>query len=210
MYFRIILYTICLGLSSFLYAQKMDIPSQKILSILEKNYLSGSPALFKFSFYAAKKDDNKKELGTLYTSGNKYRLKIKDMEQIFDGKKIYNISSEDKEITIAKSDENEMVVSPLSYLDLYKKNYTARYIGKKKLNGKILDHILLRPIQPNETKEISLYIADKKLLERIEEISKDGSIRTTEIINYQPKVKFPPNFFSFQKNNYKGYLITEL
>lgn len=42
-------------------------------------------------------------------------------EQIFDGSKIYNISAEDQEVTVAKPTGNEQMFSPLNYIEEYKR-----------------------------------------------------------------------------------------
>ena len=41
-------------------------------------------------------------------------------EQIFDGNKVYSISGDDKEVTIAKPTGSETMFSPLNYIDSYK------------------------------------------------------------------------------------------
>lgn len=54
-------------------------------------------------------------------------------EQIFDGNKVYSISGDDKEVTIAKPTGSETMFSPLNYIDSYKNGYTVQYMGKKTL-----------------------------------------------------------------------------
>lgn len=50
-------------------------------------------------------------------------------EQIFDGNKVYSISGDDKEVTIAKPTGSETMFSPLNYIDSYKKRIYSTVYG---------------------------------------------------------------------------------
>ena len=133
------------------------------------------------------------------------------MEQIFDGNKIYSISDEDKEITIARPSENQVVFSPLSYLDSYKKDYNVTYSGKKTMSGIPVDIIKMIPIKPNGLKSVTLYVnTPQKKLIKLEQVTTSNDLAVISINNYKENQQLPSSIFSFDKSKYPNYLITEL
>lgn len=108
-----------LGINMMIFGQTIDSKSKTILDDITKNYKSKKNSYFKFLYTSGATS----QTGIFYSDNNRYKLKIMGTEQIFDGSKVYSISDEDKEITIAKPNENQVAFSPLSYLDSYKKDY---------------------------------------------------------------------------------------
>ncbi len=114
-------------------AQKIDAKAKTILDAVANNYKSKNNVYFKFIYGTG---DNKKvtktEPGIFYSAKDQYKLKIMGTEQIFDGNKIYNISAEDQEVTVAKPTGSEQMFSPLSYIEQYKKRIQRKICGKGK------------------------------------------------------------------------------
>ena len=193
-------------------AQKIDAKAKTILDAVANNYKSKDNVYFKFVYGTGNnKKVTKTEPGIFYSAKDKYKLKIMGTEQIFDGNKIYNISEEDQEITVAKPTGNEQMFSPLSYIDQYKKGYNVKYVGKLKVNGVNSDYIKLTPIKNNGIKEVNLFVnAAKKQLVKIEQFSTDNAVSIIAINNYVENQKLDNNMFTFDKNQYKNYFVTEL
>ena len=128
-------------------------------------------------------------------------------EQIFDGNKIYSINEEEQEVTISKSNGGENVLSPMSYLEAYKKNYNIIYVGKK--NNQ--DIIKLTPIKNNKIKQVLLYINfTKKQIEKVEQYTANNAKTSIIISQYKENISVSSSVFSLNKNQYKNYFITEL
>ena len=128
-------------------------------------------------------------------------------EQIFDGKKVYNISKEDQEVTIAKPNGSEKALSPINYIDEYKNGYTVTYSGK---SGS-LDKITLVPVKNNGIKNVVLYInTPKKQIAKIAQTSTENDLAVITVTQYKENQSISSSTFSFDKNKYKNYLITEL
>ena len=193
-------------------AQKIDAKAKTILDAVANNYKSKDNVYFKFIYGTGNnKKVTKTEPGIFYSAKDKYKLKIMGTEQIFDGNKIYNISEEDQEITVAKPTGNEQMFSPLSYIDQYKKGYNVKYVGKLKVNGVNSDYIKLTPIKNNGIKEVNLFVnAAKKQLVKIEQFSTDNAVSIIAISNYVENQKLNSDMFTFDKNQYKNYFVTEL
>ena len=193
-------------------AQKIDAKAKTILDAVANNYKSKDNVYFKFIYGTGNnKKVTKTEPGIFYSSKDLYKLKIMGTEQIFDGNKIYNISEEDQEITVAKPTGNEQMFSPLNYIEQYKKGYNVKYVGKLKVNGVDSDYIKLTPIKNNGIKEVNLFVnAAKKQLVKIEQFSTDNAVSIIAISNYVENQKLNSDMFTFDKNQYKNYFVTEL
>jgi outer membrane lipoprotein-sorting protein len=195
----------------FAKAQKIDAKSKAILDAVTKNYKSNSNTYFKFIYGSGNGKITKTEPGIFYSQNDKYKLKIMGTEQIFDGHKVYNISAEDHEVTIAKPNGNETMFSPLNYLDSYNKDYNVKYLGKINVNGVSAEKIRLTPVKDNGLKYVNLYVnPSKNQLVKLEQFSKDNSISVIAIQDYKDNQKLSADLFTFDKNHYKNYIITEL
>lgn len=193
-------------------AQKIDAKAKTILDAVATNYKSKSNVYFKFVYGTGTgKKVTKTEHGIFYSAKDKYKLKIMGTEQIFDGNKIYNISEEDQEITVAKPTGNEQMFSPLNYIEQYKKGYNVKYIGKLKVNGVNSDYIKMTPIKNDGIKEVNLFInAAKNQIVKIEQFSKDNAVSVIAINDYRENQKLSSTMFTFNKDQYKNYFVTEL
>ena len=202
---KIILIT-AVGIINLVHAQKIDNKAKGILDAVSANYKSKNTLYFKFSYGTGSGKISKNQTGSFYASKDKYKLKIMGNEQIFDGNKTYSINEDEQEITIAKQNSKE-TLSPINYIDSYKKGYNIHYIGK----NKNLDIIKLTPTKNNGIKEVFLYVnTSKNNVEKIEQYSTDKHITTITITEYKENPKVDSKIFTFNKNLYKNYLITEL
>jgi outer membrane lipoprotein-sorting protein len=193
-------------------AQKIDAKAKTILDAVANNYKSKNNVYFKFIYGTGEnKKVTKTEPGIFYSAKDQYKLKIMGTEQIFDGNKIYNISAEDQEVTVAKPTGSEQMFSPLSYIEQYKKGYNVKYVGKVNVNGVNSDYIKLTPIKNNGIKEVNLFVNPaKKQLVKIEQFSNDNAVSVIAISNYVENQKLSNTMFTFDKNQYKDYFVTEL
>lgn len=200
-----------ISIFGFTQAQKIDAKSKTILDAVTKNYKENTNSYFKFVYGSGTGKITKTEPGIFYSAKDKYKLKIMGTEQIFDGNKVYNISAEDKEVTIAKPNGSESMFSPLSYLESYNKEYNVKYLGKISVNGVNADRIQLSPIKANGIKYVYLYInSAKNQLVKLEQFSNDKSILVIAIKDFKENQNLDASMFSFDKNQFKNYIITEL
>ena len=193
-------------------AQKIDAKAKTILDAISTQYKSKNNVYFKFVYGTGNsKKITRTEPGIFYSAKDKYKLKIMGTEQIFDGKKLYNISAEDQEVTVAKPTGNEQMFSPLNYIEEYKKGYNVKYMGKLMVNGVNSDFIKLTPTSKNGIQEVNLFVNDaKKQIVKVEQFSTDKSVSVIAISDYKENQNLSSALFNFDKDQYKNYLVTEL
>lgn len=201
-----------LGTAASFSAQKIDAKAKSILDAVSSNYKAKNNVYFKFVYGTGNgKNVTKTEPGIFYSAKNKYKLKIMGTEQIFDGSKIYNISAEDQEVTVAKPTGNEQMFSPLNYIEEYKKGYNVKYVGKVRVNGVNTAYIKLSPTKNNGIKEVNLFVnTAKNQLVKLEQFSTDNSVSVIAISDYRENQNLSNSMFSFDKAQYKNYIVTEL
>lgn len=210
-YLRPLLTLTILGASFSAHSQTIDSRSQKILDEVTRNYKSKKNSYFKFSYTSGSGKNLRSQTGIFYSDNTRYKLKIMGTEQIFDGNKLYNISDEDKEVTISKPNDEQIHFSPLSYLDSYKKEYDVTYSGKKTMSGIPVDVIKMVPVKNNGLKNVTLYVnTPQKKLIKLEQITTSNEVAVIGISDYKENQKLSPNLFTFDKSKYQNYLITEI
>jgi outer membrane lipoprotein-sorting protein len=209
---KIIVSSLIIGAVGFINAQKIDAKAKKILDDITANYNSKKNSYFKFSFGSGTNGQvGKTEPGIYYAAGDKYKLKIMETEQIFDGNKIYNINTEDSEVTIAKPNGSSSMFSPINYLSTYRNDYDVTYNGKKNVNGVNADFIKLTPIKSNGIKYVYLFVdSAKKHMVKLEQHGNNKDVAVIAIKEYKENQDLDPNMFVFDKNKFKNYIITEL
>ncbi|WP_294252153.1 outer membrane lipoprotein carrier protein LolA [uncultured Chryseobacterium sp.] len=209
---KVIISSMAIGAIGFAQAQKIDAKAKKILDDVTANYNSKKNSYFKFSFGTGTNDQvGKTEPGIYYAAGDKYKLKIMETEQIFDGNKIYNINTEDMEVTVARPNGSSSMFSPINYLSTYRKDYNVAYSGKKNVNGVNADLIKLTPVKSNGIKYVYLFVdSAKKQMVKLEQHGNNNDVAVIAIKEYKENQTLDPGMFVFDKNKYKNYLITEL
>ena len=209
---KVIVSSLVVGAVGFTNAQKIDAKAKKILDDITANYNSKKNSYFKFSFGSGTNGKvDKSEPGIYYAAGDKYKLKIMETEQIFDGSKIYNINTEDMEVTVAKPNGSSSMFSPINYLSTYRKDYNVTYGGKKNVDGVNADFIKLTPVKSNGIKYVYLFVdSAKKQMVKLEQHGNNKDLAVISIKEYKENQTLDPGMFTFDKNKYKNYLITEL
>lgn len=208
-----ILFAIALGFISFAHAQQKDAKMVSLLNKVSATYKTPSKLNFTYTLVNSKENINQKEEGSAYISNNKYNLNLLNNTQIYDGKKVYNISSEDKEITISSNPSKDELLTPTKILDSYKSGYTIKAGGSKTVNGKSATIVTLIPTNNSNTSSIDLAIdASKNELLSMVENTKQGSVTTITITSFSKNVIIPSAIFKVNTSYYKGkgYYVTEL
>ena len=143
-----------------------------------------------------------KNEGVLMVKKNKFRILIDQVLFIYDGKKYFNIISENKEVNVLKSNElsNYLIPSNLS-----------KYLSKKrdKIEVSIAKEITIRYVDDFDNKFIVL--VDKEYnIKRIDQKLTDTYMNSIFFNKISFNQNLNENLFKFKKSDYKDYYINEL
>ena len=96
-------------------------------------------------------EDEAPIFGNIALENEKYNLNYLNTNFIFDGKKLYIINHEEKEISINQGDfdEEDGFIYPSKLLTFYKEGYTYEMGKTKTIKGKKIQFIELTPIDSN-------------------------------------------------------------
>ncbi|WP_146037441.1 LolA family protein [Bacteroidetes bacterium endosymbiont of Geopemphigus sp.] len=185
--------------------------------ILNKAYekIKNVPTLYMRFTYQRK---NKKgellnsESGKVYAAGNRYRLSLMEIIQIGDGKKIYTISSKDKEVTISSAEGIENILSPVQMLSNYIQMFNIeKSIQYKKGSRKILLFLKLTPKKESPVKELLIGLdPENNDLKEIHELENDNYTTSILINEYLPGIIVSKTFLKFEEEDYPDYVITDI
>lgn len=158
-------------------------------------------------------DVNQETDGHIDLKENLYRLSFMDMTRIFDGKKIYTISDEDKEVTISKYDPKKIDNAlPLQILTFYKEGYDLQWDISQTVKGKEIQYIKLIPLDKKSgIKEVLVGVdhATKQIYTKIQ-VNKNGSKSVLTVKSFQTNQSMSKNHFTFTSADYSTYYINNI
>lgn len=151
--------------------------------------------------------------GDVIMEGDKYKLNILGVTRLYDGKKLYSISTEDEEVTISsQTDNDEGAVTPSKMLSFYEDGYTYAMDIEQNINGRKIQLVKLVPIDSkSEIKYILLGIdTQTKHIYNLMQIGKNGTKTTLTVNSFKTNEPLSKSLFTFDANKYKGYYINKL
>ncbi|MFD0988854.1 outer membrane lipoprotein carrier protein LolA [Mariniflexile jejuense] len=151
--------------------------------------------------------------GDVIMEGEKYKLNILGVTRLFDGKKLYSISTEDEEVTISSDKDNdEGAITPSKMLSFYEDGYTYAMDIEQNINGRKIQLVKLTPIDSkSEIKYILLGIdTQTKHIYNLMQIGKNGTKTTLTVNSFKTNEPLSKSLFTFDANKYKGYYINKL
>lgn len=156
----------------------------------------------------------KAETGEVYASKEKYNLNVMGINQIYDGKTLYTISKEDKEVTVSTpAKDSEDLLTPVKILGMYKTGYKYELEKTSTVGGEKIQFIKLTPTGNSDISSISVGINTKnKTLYQYKENHKNGGSRTITVKDYLENLIIPKPLFKFDKSKYEsdGYIVTQI
>jgi len=151
--------------------------------------------------------------GDVIMQGEKYKLNILGVTRLFDGKKLYSISSEDEEVTIStETDDEQGAITPSKMLSFYENGYTYAMDIEQNINGRKIQLVKLTPIDSkSEIKNILLGVdTQTKHIYNLMQIGKNGTKTTLTVNSFKTNEPLSKSLFTFDANKYKGYYINKL
>ena len=150
--------------------------------------------------------------GQITLQGEKYNLNYLGNNFIFDGKKLYVINNEEKEINTNDGDMSgdDGFIYPSKLLTFYKEGYNFKMGKLKSINGRKIQLVTLNPIDSNsDIVEVELAIdAKTKHIYKLTQIGSNGSKTTFTITEFKSNKTLSSSFFSFDEEKYKKLKYT--
>jgi outer membrane lipoprotein-sorting protein len=158
----------------------------------------------------AKPPVSQNEKGEILISKNNYFLTFMGTEQLFDGKKTYNILREDQEVQVFEADEDDEGLTPAKILDLYQSGYSYSSGGTQTLSGKVYKVIILTPKASAEIDYIEVYVSKTTNdLHSIKQVNRDGSSTKFTLVSLKPNQNQLAKKLIFNKKDFPGFRIVE-
>lgn len=154
------------------------------------------------------------ETGELFASKSKYSLDVMSINQMYDGKKLYTVSKEDKEVTVSSpAPDSDDLLTPTKVLNMYKSGYTASLDKSATVAGKKIQYVRLKSASNQEIDYITVGInKDNSTLSEYKEVYKNGSWRSITVKDYLENLIIPHTLFKFDQSKYEndGYIVTRI
>lgn len=186
--------------------------AQEWLDRVSNTYNQASSYYINFEFQFNEGDEV--QIGELFAVKEKFSLQVMDITQMYDGKLLYTISKDDKEVTILKPEENSNdFLTPTKILYTYKNNFTPTLDKTTTIDGVKVQQIKLTPKQSNEYDYIIIAIdVSTKTIMMYNEYLNSGETRSIRVKEYLESLIIPRALFKFDQSKYEkdGYIVTQL
>ncbi len=144
--------------------------------------------------------------GVINLQGEKYNLDYLGNKFIYDGKKLYVINNEEKEISVTDGnlDDTDGFIYPSKLLTFYKEGYNFEMGKLKNMNGRKIQFVTLNPIDSNsEIIKVELGIdAKTKHIYKLIQTGSNTSKTTFTINKFKSNQTISDKLFSFDKEKY--------
>jgi len=210
----VLLVTIMLSATTFAQGdaksgQLLDVVSEKMNSY-ENIYVE-----FNYKLHNAEENVNQETRGNVAMKGDLYNVNFLGVNQLFDGKKVYTIISEDEEVNISDADaEDAETLTPSKFFSFYKNGFTYSWDVLENMNGRKIQFVKLIPIDSNSEISSVLLGVDVKTnhIYRLIETGNNSTVTTLTITKFKTDQPLSSKLFLFDEDKYKkeGYLINKL
>ncbi len=153
---------------------------------------------------------NEKKTGLLFVEGDKYRIEMEGQIVISDGKTIWTILKDSKEVMISSAEDSDESMSPTKILSTYSK-YKAKFDKSQSFKNSSLKTIDLKAKKGKKFEKLALVVnAQKHSLESFSIYDKNGNVFTYHIVNLKPNINLPKNTFHFDTKAYPDYEVVDM
>ena len=194
-----------LGLFSFfsLNGQSKGI---QILEEVMNNAMKIKDANYSFKIISENEKDLFPISGELYIKKEKYFIDTEEIDQIFDGNKLYTIIHENEEIIVTSDSNTFFNFTPKQIFNFFKDDF--------EIEAEESQDFSLNLIARNLIQEDLVYkiIIDSNLLsiKKIDIKNRDNVILSSFLtLSYKFNLSLPSSLFKFDKNKFNDYMLIE-
>lgn len=197
-----------------LWAQTREKQPMEILDEVTAKTKSYQSIKLDFSYQMENPDANLNETttGTAVIKGDKYHLQIAGQTIISDGKTLWTIIQDAREVQINNAGEGEETFTPTSLLSRYREQHRAKLLPKiTSLQGKNVYAIELIPTVKKNYQKVNVYIdKDKMQLYMAEIFDQNGNKYTYKITRFETNVPVNESLFTFNQKDFPDYYIIDM
>ena len=194
-----------LGLFSFFSLNGQNNGIQ-VLEEVMNNAMKIKDANYTFKIISENDNDLFPISGEIYIKQEKYFIDTEEIDQIFDGDKLYTIIHENEEIIVTSDLNTFFNFTPKQIFNFFKDDFE---IEIKNSQGVSYNLIARNLIQEDLVYEI---IIDSNLLsiKKIEIKNRDNlTLSSFLTLSYKFNLSLPSSLFKFDKNKYNDYMLIE-
>ena len=165
---------------------------------------------FQFTMTNKAEGTNESQTGKIEIKGDKYILSISGQDVISDGKSMWTVLKESKEVQINEIDEeDEEAISPNKIFTLYEEGFKYKYVKEDK--GMHIINLYPKAAADKSFHRIALYINKaKNEISKVKVYGKDGTTTTYSIKTFTANETINDTRFSFDKTKFNSYEIIDL
>lgn len=152
---------------------------------------------------------HEKKTGTILVEGDKFRIEIMGQIIISDGKDMWTVIKDSKEVMLSTLDPNDPSnVSPTKILEEYS-DYKAKFErGQRK---RTLKTLLLTSKKKAAFDKVTIVIdASRFLVKQFSLYDNDGNVFTYDIYNFKANINFPKDTFTYNPREFPGYELEDM
>ena len=195
---------IILGLFS-LYSLNGQNRGVQVLEEVMNNAMDIEDANYSFIITSENENNLFPIIGELYIKKEKYFIDTEEIDQIFDGDKLYTIIHENEEIIITSDLNTFFNFTPKQIFNFFKNDFNVE-IQSQDLSLNLIARNL------NQKDLVYEIIIDSNLLsiKRIEMKTKDDiTLSSFLTLSYNFNLSLPSSLFKFEKEKFNDYLVIE-
>lgn len=197
--------------------EESDPKAKAILDKVRKKYEAYPSVEMEFTLTVELPEQPKEiQRGKMMQKGAKYRLEMGGQTIICDGKSLWIVIPQNKEVQINNlpdAEEDDAILSPQSFFRIHEKgNLVYMLMNEYSANGKLLQDIEFKPTDRFSDYSKLRLTVNKTTNEFVElkGFSKDGSRYTLALIKTTPNKVFADTLFTFNKAAYPGFHVEDL
>jgi len=178
----------------------------QILEEVMNNAMKIKDANYSFKIISENEKDLFPISGELYIKKEKYFIDTEEIDQIFDGNKLYTIIHENEEIIVTSDSNTFFNFTPKQIFNFFKDDFEIETEESQDFS--------LNLIARNLVQEDLFYkiIIDSNLLsiKRIDIKNRDNLILNSFLtLSYKYNLSLPSSLFKFDKNKFNDYMLIE-
>ena len=194
-----------LGLFSFLNLNGQN-NGTEVLEDVMNNAINIEDAYYKFNITSENENDLFPISGELYIKKDKYFIDSEEIDQIFDGNKLYTIIHENQEIIITSDSNTFFNFTPKQVYNFFKDDFEIEIEESQDVSYNLIARNLIN-------KDLFYkIIIDSNLLsiKKIEIKNRDNQTMSSFLtLSYKFNLSLPSSLFKFDKNKFNKYVLIE-